>query len=139
MVKAATLASYSNTLRLHILPAFGATKVRHLQRGRLKAWLAQAVHAAQIVRAGIVAGIDADRVQQGTRGESVVAHRRQHLVGRIGQPRRVGRLLCSLCPALLRDCTPWRATARCDSDCPESALSGSNECTRSHMRPAEPT
>ena len=44
MVKAATLASYSNTLRLHILPAFGATKVRHLQRGRLKAWLARTEH-----------------------------------------------------------------------------------------------
>lgn len=44
-VKAATLASYSSMVRLHILPAFGATKVRHLQRGRIKAWLVQEITA----------------------------------------------------------------------------------------------
>ncbi len=40
-VKAATYTSYDNTLRLHVLPTFGRVKVRRLQRGVLKAWLAQ--------------------------------------------------------------------------------------------------
>src|SRR5712691_8370220 len=31
-VKPATFDSYSNMLRLHVLPAFGRIKVRHLQR-----------------------------------------------------------------------------------------------------------
>jgi integrase len=38
-VKQATFASYSNTLRLHVLPSFGNVKIRHIQRGRIKAWL----------------------------------------------------------------------------------------------------
>src|SRR6266516_3634911 len=42
-VKPATRESYANTLRLHILPVFGTVKVRHLQRGRIKAWLAEAL------------------------------------------------------------------------------------------------
>jgi len=41
-VKPATRESYANTLRLHILPVFGAVKIRHLQRGRIKEWLAGA-------------------------------------------------------------------------------------------------
>src|SRR5262245_52347216 len=40
-VKQATYESYSNTLRLHILPAFGGVKIRHLQRGRIREWLAE--------------------------------------------------------------------------------------------------
>jgi integrase len=43
-VKAATYLSYSNMLRLHILPAFGATKVRQVQRGRIKEWLTNALN-----------------------------------------------------------------------------------------------
>jgi integrase len=41
-IKAATRASYANMLRLHVVPAFGAVKVRHLQRGHIKEWLAAA-------------------------------------------------------------------------------------------------
>jgi integrase len=40
-VKPRTLASYTETLRLHLLPAFGATRVRDLQRGRIKTFLAK--------------------------------------------------------------------------------------------------
>ena len=43
IVKRATRESYFNTLRLHVLPVFGSVKVRHLQRGRIKAWLAGAL------------------------------------------------------------------------------------------------
>jgi integrase len=39
-LKPRTLACYRDTLRLHVLPAFGATRVRDLQRGRIKAFLA---------------------------------------------------------------------------------------------------
>src|SRR5262249_49584827 len=39
-VNQATYASYNNMLRLHVLPAFGAVKVRQLQRGRIREWLA---------------------------------------------------------------------------------------------------
>ncbi len=40
-VKPRTLHSYCGTLRLHILPAFGTTKVRELHKGRIKALLAE--------------------------------------------------------------------------------------------------
>lgn len=39
ILKPATVDSYSNGLRLHILPVFGAWKIRELQRGRIKAFL----------------------------------------------------------------------------------------------------
>ena len=39
-VKQATYDSYSNMLRLHVLPAFGGVKLRQLQRGRIREWLA---------------------------------------------------------------------------------------------------
>lgn len=39
-VKPRTLASYGDTLRVHLLPAFGATRVPDLQRGKIKAFLA---------------------------------------------------------------------------------------------------
>jgi integrase len=39
-VKRATYESYSNTLRLHILPEFRSIKVRQVQRGRIHEWLA---------------------------------------------------------------------------------------------------
>ena len=39
-VKQATYDSYSNMLRLHVLPAFGSVKLRQLQRGRIREWLA---------------------------------------------------------------------------------------------------
>jgi integrase len=39
-VKRATYESYSSMLRLHVLPAFGIVKVRQLQRGRIREWLA---------------------------------------------------------------------------------------------------
>ena len=42
-VKAATYFSYNNMLRLHVLPVFEATKVRQVQRGRIKEWLAQVI------------------------------------------------------------------------------------------------
>jgi integrase len=38
--KPRTRSCYRETLRLHILPAFGATRVRDLQRGKIKAFLA---------------------------------------------------------------------------------------------------
>jgi integrase len=44
-VKQATYECYSNTLRLHILPAFGTTKVRQIQRGRIHEWLAERITA----------------------------------------------------------------------------------------------
>jgi Phage integrase, N-terminal SAM-like domain len=40
-LKPRTLTCYRDTLRLHLLPTFGATRVRDLQRGRLKAFLAE--------------------------------------------------------------------------------------------------
>jgi integrase len=52
-VKPATYQSYSNMLRLHILPAFGTVKVRHLHRGRVREWLAgrlSAEYARESVR-----------------------------------------------------------------------------------------
>ena len=51
-LKPRTLASYSDTLRLHVLPAFGSTRVRDLQRGRIKLFLAEKLrtHAANSVR-----------------------------------------------------------------------------------------
>src|SRR5262249_30722001 len=39
-VKRATYESYGSMLRLHVLPAFGIVKVRQLQRGRIREWLA---------------------------------------------------------------------------------------------------
>src|SRR5262245_1133052 len=39
-IKRATYECYDNTLRLHILPVFGTTKVRQVQRGRIREWLA---------------------------------------------------------------------------------------------------
>jgi len=39
-IKPRTLESYEKTLRLHLLPAFGVAKVRQLQKGRVKAFLA---------------------------------------------------------------------------------------------------
>src|SRR5262245_1516473 len=39
-LKPRTLASYDTTLRVHLLPAFGATRIRDLQRGRIKTFLA---------------------------------------------------------------------------------------------------
>jgi integrase len=39
-LKPRTRSCYAETLRLHILPAVGATRVRDLQRGRIKAFLA---------------------------------------------------------------------------------------------------
>jgi integrase len=39
-LKPRTLLSYDTTLRLHVLPAFGATRLRDLQRGRIKTFLA---------------------------------------------------------------------------------------------------
>jgi Phage integrase, N-terminal SAM-like domain len=39
-VKMRTLDSYHRTLRLHIRPVFGAVRVRHLQKGRVKEFLA---------------------------------------------------------------------------------------------------
>ncbi len=51
-LKPRTLASYGDTLRLHVLPAFGATRVRDLQRGRIKQFLAEKLrtHSANSVR-----------------------------------------------------------------------------------------
>src|SRR5262245_7570439 len=40
-VEPKTLASYRQNLRLHIVPAFGAAKVRAIHRGHIKALLAQ--------------------------------------------------------------------------------------------------
>jgi integrase len=40
-LKPRTLTSYGETLRLHLLPAFGGVRVRDLQRGRIKAFLAK--------------------------------------------------------------------------------------------------
>jgi integrase len=40
-VKRRTLHSYGETLRLHLLPAFGPLRVRDLQRGRIKVFLAK--------------------------------------------------------------------------------------------------
>src|SRR5689334_18672340 len=39
-VKPRTLESYTDTLRLHIVPALGSVRVRELHRGRVKALLA---------------------------------------------------------------------------------------------------
>ncbi len=39
-VKPRTLASYASTLRLHLLPAFGAWRVQHLEKGGIKSMLA---------------------------------------------------------------------------------------------------
>jgi integrase len=44
-VKQATYESYRNMLRLHVLPAFGVVKVRQLQRGRIREWLAGRLNA----------------------------------------------------------------------------------------------
>jgi len=44
-VKRATYESYSNMLRLHVLTAFGKIKVRQLQRGRIREWLAGRLNA----------------------------------------------------------------------------------------------
>jgi integrase len=44
-VKRATYESYDNTLRLHILPIFAGVKVRQLQRGRIREWLAGRIKA----------------------------------------------------------------------------------------------
>ena len=43
-LKPRTLASYRDTLRLHLLPAFGAMRVRDLQRGKIKVLLAGKLH-----------------------------------------------------------------------------------------------
>ncbi len=40
-VKHRTLTSYHQTLRLHLLPAFGPIKVQHLDKGRVKTFLAE--------------------------------------------------------------------------------------------------
>src|SRR5205807_7645531 len=44
-VKRATYESYSNMLRLHVLTVFGNVKVRQLQRGRIREWLAGRLNA----------------------------------------------------------------------------------------------
>ncbi len=40
-VKPRTLHSYGQTLRLHLLPTFGPSQVRHLHKGRIRAFLAE--------------------------------------------------------------------------------------------------
>jgi hypothetical protein len=51
-LKPRTIASYADTLRLHLLPRFGATRVRDLTRGDIKAFLAgrRGSHATDSVR-----------------------------------------------------------------------------------------
>ncbi len=51
-LKPRTLASYTETLDLHLLPAFGTTRVRDLERGTIKAFLASklATHQRNSVR-----------------------------------------------------------------------------------------
>ena len=48
---------------------------------------------ADVVARVLVLRVRGDRVDQRLRVEDVVAHRGEHLVGRVGQPERVGRLL----------------------------------------------
>jgi len=52
-VKPSTLRSYEGMLRLHILPVFEAVKIRHLQRGRIKAWLAEVLAAGEFARESV--------------------------------------------------------------------------------------
>src|SRR5437867_1218854 len=40
-LKSATVRSYEGTLRLHVLPAFGPTKVRQIVKGRVRELLAE--------------------------------------------------------------------------------------------------
>jgi len=40
-IKSRTLADYKDTFRLHLTPAFGPMKIRHLHRGRIKVLLAE--------------------------------------------------------------------------------------------------
>src|SRR5712691_3148295 len=42
-VKPRTLTMYRGYLRLHLLPAFGTTKLRQLAKGRIKAFLAEKI------------------------------------------------------------------------------------------------
>ncbi len=49
--------------------------------------------AAHVVLGRLVGGVLGDRVDQRLGGEDVVAHRREDLLRRVGQPDRVGRLL----------------------------------------------
>ena len=49
--------------------------------------------ASEVVRRRVVGGIRGDRLDQRLRVEDVVAHRCEHLVGRVGEADRVGGLL----------------------------------------------
>ena len=49
-LKPATLECYDQQLRVHLLPAFGGTRVRDVQRGRLKAFLARSWMRARRTR-----------------------------------------------------------------------------------------
>jgi integrase len=51
-LKRRTVECYEETLRLHLLPAFGAMRVRDLQRGRIKSFLAAKLpdHSRNTVR-----------------------------------------------------------------------------------------
>ena len=49
--------------------------------------------AADVVPRLLVGGVGGDRVDEHVGREDVVAHRREHLVGRVGEADRVRRLL----------------------------------------------
>jgi len=96
-VKPATYASYANTLRLHIVPVFGRTKVRHLQRGAIRAWLARGVvegYARDSVRVrhatlrsmlnvaiddGLISANPADKLARQLRLTLTTAHRQEQI------------------------------------------------------------
>src|SRR2546426_4840463 len=40
-LKPSTVVSYSQRLRVHVLPGFGSVKVRQIQRGRIKSFLSE--------------------------------------------------------------------------------------------------
>ena len=65
-LKPRTVASYEDTLRLHLLPAFGAMRVRDLQRGKIKAVLAAKLetHKPNSVRIMVELTRSLDRVER---------------------------------------------------------------------------
>jgi integrase len=94
-IKPRTRASYEQILRLHIVPAFGAVKVRQLQKGRVKAFLAEklasglARNSVRIIHAtlramlnaavddGLILGNPADRLGRRLRLVQRPAERRE--------------------------------------------------------------
>src|SRR5262245_17797999 len=49
-VKPRTQKGYAKTLRLHILPVLGATRIRLLQKGRIKSFLAEKLREGKVKR-----------------------------------------------------------------------------------------